>query len=313
MNSSTMIETQGLTKRYGAATALDAVTMTVPDGSIGLLGENGAGKTTLIKLLLGLLIPTEGSARVLGLDTSRDSLELRRRVGYMPEDECLPLDVTCMDFVTRMGMISGLPKSSSIQRTHDVLHLVGIGEERFRPLGTYSTGMKQKAKLAQALVHDPKLVLLDEPTVGMDPKGREEMLDLIKDIRQKMGLKVLVSTHLLGDVERICDSVIIIRGGQLVAQGTLKELLGELAESLHLRVAGPIETFVERLRKENLKIESVGNQLTIRYESDAVYELLMKTAAETGVQIRRMERETLTLEDFFVKLHAKEETDGVRA
>ncbi|MBI3459350.1 ABC transporter ATP-binding protein, partial [Candidatus Acetothermia bacterium] len=162
-----MIETQGLTKRYDAATALDSVTMKVPEGSIGLLGENGAGKTTLIKLLLGLLKPTQGSARVLGMDITRQSLELRRRVGYMPEDDCLPLDVTGMDFVSRMGMISGLPKTAAVQRTHDVLYLVGIGEERFRPLGTYSTGMKQKVKLAQALVHDPKLVLLDEPTVGM--------------------------------------------------------------------------------------------------------------------------------------------------
>jgi ABC-2 type transport system ATP-binding protein len=304
-----MIETQGLTKRYGTATALDAVTMKVPDGSIGLLGENGAGKTTLIKLLLGLLHATEGSARVLGLDIAHESLELRRRVGYMPEDDCLPLDITAMDFVSRMGMISGLPKSAAVQRTHDVLHLVGISEERFRPLGTYSTGMKQKAKLAQALIHDPKLVLLDEPTVGMDPKGREEMLELIKDIRQKMNLQILISTHLLGDVERICDSVVIVRGGQLVAQGTLQELLGEVTESLHVRATGPIEEFTKRLRRENLRVEIMGNQLTIGYESDTVYSLIMKHAAETNVQIHRLEREAPTLEDFFIKLHEREKEE----
>lgn len=306
-----MIETQGLTKRYDAATALDSVTMKVPEGSIGLLGENGAGKTTLIKLLLGLLKPTQGSARVLGMDIAQQSLALRRRVGYMPEDDCLPLDITAMDFVSRMGMISGLPKSAAVQRTHDVLYLVGIGEERFRPLGTYSTGMKQKVKLAQALVHDPKLVLLDEPTVGMDPKGREEMLQLIQDIRKKMGLQLLVSTHLLGDVERVCDAVIIIRSGQLVAQGSLKELVGDAAESLHLRVAGPVEKFVDALRQDGLKIESVGNQLTIRYEDDSVYEKIMKRAAESDVQIRRMEREAASLEDFFIRLHETEDTHAI--
>jgi ABC-2 type transport system ATP-binding protein len=301
-----MIETQSLTKRYNAATALDAVSMQVPDGSVGLLGENGAGKTTLIKLLLGLLRPTQGSANVLGFDITHQSLELRRSVGYMPEDECLPLDISAMDFVSRMGMISGLPQTAAVQRAHDVLYLVGLGEERFRPMGTYSTGMKQKAKLAQALVHDPQLVLLDEPTVGMDPKGREEMLQLIKDIRQKMGLQLLVSTHLLGDVERVCDAVVILRAGQIVSQGALNDLLGDVAECLHLRVAGPIEPFVTQLRQGGYQVEPLGNQLTVRFEHDAVYQAIMRAAAETGVQIRRLEREASTLEDFFVKLHTKE-------
>jgi ABC-2 type transport system ATP-binding protein len=210
-----------------------------------------------------------------------------------------------MDFVSRLGMISGLPQSAAVQRAHDVFHLVGIGEERFRPLGTFSAGMKQKAKLAQALVHDPKLVLLDEPTVGMDPQGRDEMLQLIKDIRAKMGLKLLVSSHLLQDVERVCEAVVILREGQLVAQGSLSELLGEgVTESLRLRIVGPVEDFLARLRADGLRLESVGQELIVQYQSETVYEKLMRHAAETGAQIRRLEHETRRLEDLFVQLHA---------
>jgi ABC-2 type transport system ATP-binding protein len=299
------ISTRNLTKHYNGIPAVDGVTLDVPPGSIGLLGENGAGKTTFIKLLLGLLRPTAGAARVLDVDVAERPLEARRLLGYMPEDDCLPQDFSAFDLVVRLGRLSGLPREAAVQRTNDVLHLVGLGEERYRPIGGYSTGMKQRVKLAQALVHDPKLVLLDEPTSGLDPQGREEMLQLIRDIHRKMGISLLVSTHLLPDVERVCDHIVIFRAGQVLAQGPLEELLRGVSEGLLVRVIGDRGAFLRGLQVEGLSARPLDGEILVQAEGDAAYDAILKRAAETGVQLRRLERQDRSLEDLFLELYAE--------
>ena len=209
------IETKGLTRTFGTVTALSRLSVEMPTGVVGLVGANGAGKSTLIKILLGLLPPSEGSAKVLGLDCVTEGLAIRELVGYMPESECLPPDVSATEFLVHMARMSGLPTDVARERTADTLRHVGLYEERYRPIGGYSTGMKQRVKLAQALVHDPKLVLLDEPTNGLDPAGRDEMLGLIQRISTDFGISVVVTSHLLGELERISDHIVVIEAGVL--------------------------------------------------------------------------------------------------
>jgi ABC-2 type transport system ATP-binding protein len=298
-----MIETQNLTKYYQkrGTPALQGVSVQIPQGNVGLLGENGAGKTTLIKTILGLLSPSSGSARVLGYDSA--DRELRRRVGYMPEDDCLPLDLSPMDFLVRMGRLSGLPYRAAMERAHDVLYLVGLGEERFRPIGGFSVGMKQRVKLAQALVHDPKLVLLDEPTSGLDPQGRDEMLQVIRDIRDKLQINILLSTHLLTDVERTCDAVVILREGHVVTQGYLKDLLTGFEDLVYVQVSGDSNEFAQVLQREGLRASVIGAELAVKFDGERVYDILWREAARTGTQIRRVERQGHTLEQLFLRLH----------
>src|SRR5919198_793423 len=211
-----IIATQGLTMRFPGVTALDALNVAVEPGVVGLVGANGAGKSTLIKILLGLLPPTSGQAAVLGLDVAREGGRIRERVGYMPEHECLSPDMPATEFVVHMARMSGLPATAARERAADTLRHVGLYEERYRPIGGYSTGMKQRVKLAQALVHDPQLVFLDEPTNGLDPVGRDEMLGLIRRVYTDFGISVLVTSHLLGELERTCDHVVVIDGGRLL-------------------------------------------------------------------------------------------------
>lgn len=303
-----LIAAQGLTKRYNGAPALDGVTLDIPHGSVGLLGENGAGKTTFIKIVLGLLRPTAGSAQVQGYDVATQGLELRRRVGYMPEEECLPPHMSAHDLVTRMGRLSGLPHEAVVQRAYDMLHLVGLGEERYRPIGGYSVGMKQRVKLAQALVHDPDLVLLDEPTGGLDPQGRGEMLELIAGIHREMGLSLVLSTHLLPDVERVCQHAVILRAGRVMAQGRLADLLGAVGEGLRVRVVGDRHAFIEALRSQGLEVvETAPEAITIRSNDERdPYEAILEQAVATGVQLRRLERESRSLEEVFLALHRRE-------
>ncbi|MGW8377823.1 ABC transporter ATP-binding protein [Streptomyces sp. ODS28] len=219
----TVIATESLTKRYPRVTALDRLSVDITPGVTGLVGANGAGKSTLIKILLGLSPASEGSASVLGMDVARDGLAIRERVGYMPEHDCLPPDVSATEFVVHMARMSGLPPTAARERTADTLRHVGLYEERYRPMGGYSTGMKQRVKLAQALVHDPKLVLLDEPTNGLDPVGRDEMLALIRRVHTDFGISVLVTSHLLGELERTCDHVVVIDGGKLLRSSATAE------------------------------------------------------------------------------------------
>src|SRR5919106_6931515 len=212
-----LISTRALTKRYpGGVTALDALSVEIGEGVVGLVGANGAGKSTLIKILLGLLPATDGGATVLDLDAATQGAAIRERVGYMPEHDCLPPDVSATEFVAHMARVSGLPRGAARERTADVLRHVGLYEERYRPIGGYSTGMKQRVKLAQALVHDPRLLFLDEPTNGLDPSGREHILKLIGSLWRDLGISVVMSSHLLRDIERVCDRVIIIGHGRVM-------------------------------------------------------------------------------------------------
>src|SRR6516162_6740019 len=217
-----VIQTDGLTKRYTReVTALAGLTIDIQPGITGLVGANGAGKSTLIKILLGLLPPTTGRAVVLGHDVAASGERIRTLTGYMPEHDCLPPDVTGTEFVTHLGRMSGLPATAAKERAADSLRHVGMYEERYRQTGTYSTGMKQRVKLAQALVGDPRLLLLDEPTIGLDPAGRRSMLDLISRIGAEFGISIVVSSHLLGEIEQICDQLVVIDGGRLLRSDTM--------------------------------------------------------------------------------------------
>src|SRR6185436_465880 len=232
-----LIATTSLTKRYpGGVTALDDLTVELEPGIIGFVGANGAGKSTFLRILLGLLPPTSGSVTVLGIDVTRQRMAVRSLVGYMPEHDCLPLDVSGTDLVTHMGQISGLPFAAARERAAEMLRHVGLYEERYRLIGSYSTGMKQRVKLAQALVHDPKLLLLDEPTNGLDPAGREEMLALVERTGREFGIAVMVTSHLLGEIERVCDYLIAIDAGRL-------------------HYSGPVATFTELTQRLVLELD----------------------------------------------------------
>src|SRR5436190_21391738 len=219
-----LLRTRSLTKRYPAVTAVDGLDLEVPPGRVGLVGANGAGKTTLFRMMLGVSHPTSGSLEVCGIDVAQDPIGVRSLLGYMPEHDCLPLDQTAADIVATFGELSGLPARAARQRASDILDLVGLDEARFRSIGEFSTGMRQRTKLAQAIVSDPELVLLDEPTAGLDPLGREEMLALLVRLAG-FGISVLIATHLLDDVQRVCDSVVMLDAGRLVVAGATGSLL----------------------------------------------------------------------------------------
>src|SRR3954470_11674843 len=242
-----LITARELTKRYPGVTALDSLTVDLEPGIIGFVGANGAGKSTFIRILLGLLPQTSGTVSVLGFDSQRDALELRKYVGYMPEHDCLPLDVSGTDFVTHMGGMSGLPVTAARERAAEMLRHVGLHEERYRLIGSYSTGMKQRVKLAQALVHDPKLLLLDEPTNGLDPMGRDEMLELVQRTGRSFGIALLLTSHLLGEIERVCDSLIAIDAGKLYYSGPVSNFTQKTSH-LVLELDDEVPAFADRLR-----------------------------------------------------------------
>jgi ABC-2 type transport system ATP-binding protein len=240
LDETPLLRTTGLTKQYAEGTvALRGIDLEVPRGSVGLVGANGAGKTTLFRLMLGLSRPTSGSLEVCGLPVASRAADVRARVGFMPEHDCLPLDQSAADVVSTFGELAGLPPRAARQRASEVLDLVGLDEERFRPVGGFSTGMRQRAKLAQALVADPELILLDEPTAGLDPLGREQMLDLIRRLAG-FGISILVATHLLDDVQQVCDHVVMIDAGTLVVSGAVRELLSATSTvRVDVGAAGP--------------------------------------------------------------------------
>src|SRR5579871_5386299 len=243
-----------LTVRYGAKTAIEDLSVEVPEGCVGLLGPNGAGKTTLIKTLLGFLRPAAGTGAVLGLDVATQGLRIRQRVGLMPEVDCHIPGMNAVTFVGYAGELAGMPGSQALRRAHEVLEYCGLGEARYRNVETYSTGMKQRIKLAQALVHGPRLLFLDEPTNGLDPAGREEMLGLVREISHHKDVNVLVSSHLLPDIERTCDQVIVMRNGQVATQGTVDELKQVVGTQVEVELRLASEPFVDAMRARGAKV-----------------------------------------------------------
>ena len=257
-------QVQGLSKRFGAVQALRDVDVVVEQGCTGLVGSNGAGKSTLIKLLLGLIAPDSGQAVVLGHDVATDPLAVRAGVGYLPEGPCLPGDVTAADFVAFMAQLGGLPPRQARERASEICYQVGLEEERYRAIGGFSTGMQQRVKLAAALVHDPRLLLLDEPTDGMDPQGREDMLDLILRVRAELGVDVLVSTHLLGDVERVCDRVVMVHAGRVLLQGSIAEAAGTTAPGYGVQLGDGGPEVQAALAAAGLEVRPAGAELHVR-------------------------------------------------
>ncbi|MBI2767180.1 MAG: ABC transporter ATP-binding protein [Chloroflexi bacterium] len=293
-----MLETRALTKRYPGVTALDALDLQLDPGVIGLVGANGAGKSTLIKVMLGLLEPTSGSGQLLGFDVVTQGAELRQYVGYMPEHDCLPNDMTATDFVGHMAQISGLPRAAARERTAETLRHVGLFEERYREIKGYSTGMKQRVKLAQALVHDPRLMLLDEPTNGLDPAGRDEMLDLVKRTGREFGIAILMSSHLLGEIERVCDHLVVIEGGRLVQSAPMASFTARTG-SLVVEVEAGEEQLALKLEREGLQVKREGRLLMVGLEDERPYDVIRDAVADLGLGLVRMEQRRQTLEDLF--------------
>ncbi len=294
-----LVTTSGLTKTYGTVRALDGASLTVWPGCTALLGENGAGKSTLIKLLLGLNAASGGSASVLGFDPASQGPAVRARVGYFPEHDCLPNDWQAQDFVRQMGEIRGLPSRVAVQRASDVLAQVGMAEERYRQIGGFSTGMRQRVKLAQALVHDPQLVLLDEPTNGLDPLGRDQMLELVRRVVREMEINVLISSHLLADVQQVSDAVILLDRGRVAAQGSLHTLLSD-TDTLFIELIEENDAFVARLRDAGLRVEARGRELRVALTDEAIFDAVRDAAAETGAGLVRLKRGARSLEEVFL-------------
>ena len=299
MTDCPLLRLTGLTKEYPGVTALDDLTLELPSGRIGLVGANGAGKSTLFRLLLGLAHPTAGRVEVCGIDVAADPIGVRSRLGYMPEHDCLPLDQTAADVVATFGELSGLPARAARQRASDILDLVGLDEARFRPIGGFSTGMRQRTKLAQALVGDPELVLLDEPTAGLDPMGREEMLALVERLGS-FGISVLMATHLLDDVQQVCDHVVMIDAGRLVVSGQTESLL-ERTGLVTVDVGRHTEDLVAGLAQIGLVAVAVDGVVEVTVDGDEHMDQLRDVVADLGLPLFRLSTRLTSLDEVFLR------------
>ena len=292
---------QDITKTYGKVIALQGLCAQVGPGAIGLLGPNGSGKTTLIRSLLGLITIDSGHGQVLDMDIHTQRLDIRQAVGFVPEDECLFPAVDGIGFVAYAGELCGMPPSDAMQRAHEVLDYVGLGEARYRRVESYSTGMKQRLKLAAAIIHDPKLLILDEPTNGMDPAGREEILTLSRDLAHNKGMSLLFSSHLLPDVEAVCDEVLVLSRGTLQVQGKIQELKQAHRHVFEVRVKADQDRFAEDLVAVGCKISPADDLLRVTLPEERSQELLWEVAAKGGRQIRWLRPQRSTLEEVFLK------------
>jgi ABC-2 type transport system ATP-binding protein len=292
-----LLTASNLTKNYTNVVALNDVSFSISDGITGILGENGAGKSTAIKIFLGLLRPTSGAAMVLGEDASK-SIGVRARLGYMPEHDCLPSQVSAAEFLTHMAEVSGLPPTTARTRAADILRHTGLFEERYRAIGGYSTGMKQRVKLGQALVHDPAFVFLDEPTSGLDPVGREEMLALIRKTHREFGISVLLSSHLMADVERTCDRIIVLQGGRVVHAGEVEHFTKE-TETVFIEVDTNRESLVTALERRGVSVTADGAGLTIEGSDESVYDHVRDALVEARAPLRRMAPRRRALTELF--------------
>ncbi len=297
------VEVKDLHFSYGKIKALDGVGLDLPQGAIGLLGPNGAGKSTLLRILLGFLMPEMGEGRVLGYDIKTQQHMIRRYVGYMPEDDCFIPGMDAVSFTSYMGELSGMPRQEAMKRAHEVLFYVGLEESRYRMLETYSSGMRQRLKLAQAIVHDPRLIFLDEPTSGLDPQGRKEILELIMDISSKKDIQVLISSHILPDIEQTCSYVVILNKGKMAAQGQISELKQVKYSLYEMRIKGEEKEFIDKMKSIKTQVEETADKLLKVYlppGSDP--REIFRIAAKENIQIRHFLKSQTSLEDLFAKV-----------
>jgi ABC-2 type transport system ATP-binding protein len=305
-----LLTAENLTKHYKDVVALNDVSFSISEGITGILGENGAGKSTAIKIFMGLIQPTSGTATILGQDASK-SVDVRSRLGYMPEHDCLPSHVSAAEFLTHMAEVSGLPPTSARTRAADTLRHTGLFEERYRAMGGYSTGMKQRVKLSQTLVHDPAVVFLDEPTAGLDPVGREEMLALVRKTHRDFGISVLFSSHLMVDVERTCDRILVLQGGRLVQSGEVEHFTKE-TETVFIEVDTNREEVVRALEKRGVVVTADGGGLTIEGPDESVYDHVRDALVEAQAPLRRMAPRRHALTELFERDGDKKQA-GARA
>jgi ABC-2 type transport system ATP-binding protein len=296
-----LFQFEGVTKTYGRVVALDNLSVSAPAGAIGLLGPNGSGKTTMIRSLLGLTRVDRGSGQVLGMDFRRRQLDIRRSVGFVPEDECLFPHVVGVEFVTYAGELVGMSTKDAMQRAHEVLDYVGLGEARYRKAESYSTGMKQRLKLASAIVHDPKLLIMDEPTNGMDPRGREELLELSRDLVRNKGMSLLFSSHLLPDVESVCEQIIVLGRGKLLTEGNIQQLKQLHNRTFEVRLKGEGRPFADSLSGMGCVAKMRDDALLVEIPEGRTQQMLWEAAAQQRVQIRTLREQRSTLEEVFLK------------
>ncbi len=298
-----LIRLDHLTKKYGTVTAIDDLSIDLPRGLVGLVGANGAGKTTMFRLLLGLARPTEGSIEVCGIDVASDPIAVRSRLGYMPEHDCLPLDQTAADVVSTFGELSGLPARAARQRASDILDIVGLDEARFRQIGGFSTGMRQRTKLAQAIVGDPELVLLDEPTAGLDPLGRDEMLALVSRLGG-FGISVIMATHLLDDVQQVCQHVVMINAGSLVVSGSTDSLL-ERTDIVTVEVGHGWDALVAALTKAGMTAVADEGLVEVTVAGDGQIDVVRDAVADLGLPLYRLTSRLTSLDEVFLRRSAE--------
>ena len=299
-----MIEANNVIKKYGQVTALDDFTVDIPKGKIGILGPNGAGKSTFVKIALGLIEATSGNITVLGENLDKNSIEIRKKIGYMPEHDCIPNKMTGVEFLIEMGLISGLDYQTATQRTHEILGYLRMGEEKCRLIEEYSGGMRQKIKLAQGLVHGPEIMFLDEPTSGLDPNARQEMLETINGLAEISDTNVLLSTHILQDVETVCDYVIIINNGKLQIKENVKELIKRQTDTIQIRIGENSEEFLSILKQNDAKrnIEITERWIRIPYKDDNSFKEIISAAAKANSQLYEMERVAVTMDNIYLEV-----------
>ena len=299
-----MIEAKNVIKKYGQVTALDDFTVDIPKGKIGILGPNGAGKSTFVKIALGLIESTSGDITVLGENLDKNSIEIRKKIGYMPEHDCIPNKMTGVEFLIEMGQVSGLDYQTATQRTHEILGHLRMGEEKYRLIEEYSGGMRQKIKLAQGLVHGPELMFLDEPTSGLDPNARQEMLETINGLAEISNTNVLLSTHILQDVETVCDYVIIVNNGKLQIKENVKELVKRQTDTIQIRVGENSDEFISILKQNNNKrnIEITERWIRIPYKNEESFKEIISAAASAKCQLYEMERIAMTMDNIYLEV-----------
>lgn len=297
------IELQNIHFSYGRVKALKGISLSIDKGATGLLGPNGAGKSTLLKIMLGFLTPDQGDGQVLGYNLRTEQQFIRRQIGYMSEDECFIPGMDAVSFTALMGELSGMPRQEAMKRAHEVLFYVGLGESRYRLTDTYSSGMKQRLKLAQALVHDPKLLFLDEPTSYLDPTGRQEILELIGEIASAKDIRVLICSHILADIEAICQQVVIINRGEVAAVGRIEDLRMVNYELYELKIKGELELLRKELEAAGCRVEENEERVVKVYTPPEFdHRQIFKAAARNRIQVRQFVRSQTSLEDLFARV-----------